>query len=144
MPQTRKAAQKVQAESMASATTQTEQTAQVEQLTQTEQTTQVERLRPFSMTFAPGNLLWDDKDVPGNVAGITSIAYAAVVMLETVVNDKASEADVAEMKKVLEYIGGSEAVKEFRDKVHKRTGVSESGMSESATSALSNLFNKGR
>lgn len=83
--------------------------------------------------------MWDDKDIPGNVAGISSIAYAAVVMLETVVNDKASETDVAEIKKMLDYIGGSEAMKEFRDKVHQRIGMSVPG-----TNALSNLFNEGR
>ncbi|KAL6829825.1 hypothetical protein V8C40DRAFT_285891 [Trichoderma camerunense] len=107
--------------------------------TQTEQAAQVERLRPVSIIFAPGNLVWDDKDIPGNVAGISSIAYAAVVMLETVVNDKASETNVAEIKKMLDYIGGSEAMKEFRDKVHQRIG-----MSVPDTSALSNLFNEGR
>ncbi|QYS93637.1 hypothetical protein H0G86_001006 [Trichoderma simmonsii] len=107
--------------------------------TQTEQAAQVERLRPVSIIFSPGNLVWDDKDIPGNVAGISSIAYAAVVMLETVVNDKASETDVAEIKKMLDYIGGSEAMKEFRDKVHQRISMSVPG-----TNALSNLFNEGR
>ncbi|KAF3072539.1 hypothetical protein CFAM422_005216 [Trichoderma lentiforme] len=114
MARTKQTARRARAESKATAT-------------QTEQPAQVERLRPVSIIFSPGNLMWDDKDTTGNVVGISSIAYAAVVMLETVVNDKASEADVAEMKKMLEYIGGSEAVKEFRDKVHKRAGVSESG-----------------
>ncbi|EHK22233.1 uncharacterized protein TRIVIDRAFT_200569 [Trichoderma virens Gv29-8] len=112
MPQTRKAAQKARAQSKADTATQT--------TTQTQRAAQVEHLRPISLHYAPGNILWDDNDINGNVAGMTSIAYAAVLMLETIVDNKASEADREEAKKMLEYIGGSEKVKEFGNKLQQR------------------------
>lgn len=107
----------------------------IEKATQVQQET---KNPPISLQGAPGNVLWNNNDINGNVAGIASIAYAAVVMLEAVVNDKASEADREEAKKMLDYIGGSEKVKEFRRKVQQRVGTAVPVMT-----VFKNLFNEG-
>ncbi|KAL7915975.1 hypothetical protein GGI35DRAFT_473292 [Trichoderma velutinum] len=114
MPRTRVPGQRAYAPKITNAAT------QVEEITPVAQPT---KCRPISLQDAPGNVLWNDNDLNGNVAGIASIAYAAVVMLEAVVNDKASEADREEAKKMLEYIGGSEKLTEFRNKVQQRVAM---------------------
>ncbi|KAL7937973.1 hypothetical protein V8C35DRAFT_276390 [Trichoderma chlorosporum] len=125
MPRTR-----ITARARASTTTQTEKSTQVEQST---------RSPPISLRNAPGNVLWDDNDMNGNVAGISSIAYAAVTMLDVFVNGKASDADLEEAKEMLAYIGGSETVNEFRNKLQQRVGTSAP-----VTTVFKNLFSEGR
>ncbi|TFB03116.1 hypothetical protein CCMA1212_004470 [Trichoderma ghanense] len=78
--------------------------------------------RPKSLRLAPGNVRWVDGDLNGNVAGIASIAFVAVSMLEKLSTGNAAAKDVQEVKEVLQHIGGAEAVNAFRKKVQEQVG----------------------
>ncbi|PTB70734.1 hypothetical protein BBK36DRAFT_1137390 [Trichoderma citrinoviride] len=81
-----------------------------------------EEERPVSLRNAPGNVRWVDGDLNGNVAGIASIAFVAVSMLETLSAGNADAADRDEIKTMLKYIGGADALDQFRKNIHDKFG----------------------
>ncbi|KAL7823044.1 hypothetical protein V8C26DRAFT_199268 [Trichoderma gracile] len=89
------------------------------------QKAKVEEERPESLKNTPGNMRWVDGETNENVAGIASIAYVAVFMLETLHAGNARPVDLEETKAFLKHIGGAQAVKAFGDKVHNTVGYFE-------------------
>lgn len=84
---------------------------------------EVDESRPVSLKGAPGNVLWKDNDMDGNVAGIASVAYAAVAMLEEIMSGQATEADFDEAIEMVDYLGGVEEMNKFRAKVQRHVGL---------------------
>ncbi|KAL6881198.1 hypothetical protein J3F83DRAFT_711005 [Trichoderma novae-zelandiae] len=81
-----------------------------------------EEVRPVSLRDAPGNLRWVNEDIDGNIAGIASIAYVAVSMLERLSAGNASAADHREAHALVDFVGGSQALDAFRTRIHEHVG----------------------
>jgi hypothetical protein len=86
------------------------------------QRAKLEEQRPNSLKNYPGNMRWVNEETNENIAGIASIAYVAVYMLEHLSAGNARPVDVGETKSFLKHVGGAEMVKKFSEKVYNTVG----------------------
>lgn len=67
-----------------------------------------ERSRPSCLVGAPGNLFVKPGDDRGNALGAGAALFLTLRMLRKVVNKEATEADLKEMKEMLDYLGDND------------------------------------